>query len=152
MKLLPEKAGRRATEPDAQKSGVSLSADSGSLVTVQADTVANLWVAPDGDASRARQITSGSGRYDQVSLAPDGRLVFMSNASGTADIWLMDADGKNKKQLTSDSGVNVFPAATADGRFVVFDSNHGSNPAVFNIWRMGIDGSNPRQLTQGEGE
>jgi eukaryotic-like serine/threonine-protein kinase len=148
----PEGKAKRITNDLNNYTGVSLSADSGSLVTVQADTVANLWVAPDGDASRARQITSGSGRYDQVSLVPDGRLVFMSNASGTADIWLMDADGKNKKQLTSDSGVNVFPAVSADGRFVVFDSNRGSNPAVFNIWRAGIDGSNPRQLTQGEGE
>jgi eukaryotic-like serine/threonine-protein kinase len=148
----PGGKAKRITNDLNNYSGVSLSADSGSLVTVQADPVANLWVAPDGDAARARQITSGSGRYDQVSLAPDGRLLYISNASGTPDIWLMDADGKNQKQLTSDAGVNVFPAASADGRYVVFDSNRGANPATFNIWRAGIDGSNPRQLTQGEGE
>jgi len=148
----PEGKAKRLTNDLNNYTGVSLSADSRSLVTVQADTVANLWVAPDGDANHARQITSGSGRYDQVSLARDGRLVYMSNASGTVDIWLMDADGKNQKQLTSDAGVNVFPGASPDGRFVVFDSNRGGNPVVFNIWRVGIDGSNPRQLTQGEGE
>lgn len=121
-------------------------------MTVQADTVANLWVAPAGDVSRARQITSGSGRYSQISWTPDGRLLYISDASGTADIWMMDADGKNPRQLTSDAGVNVFPAPSPDGRFVVFDSNRGANPATFNIWRMGSDGSNPRQVTQGEGE
>ena len=148
----PEGKAKRITNDLNNYAGVSLSADSGSLVTVQADAVANLWVAPDGDAARARQITTGSGRYDQVSLAPDGRLVYISNAGGTVDVWLMDPDGKNQKQLTSDAGVNVFPAASADGRYVVFDSNRGANPATFNIWRAGIDGSNPRQLTQGEGE
>jgi Tol biopolymer transport system component len=148
----PEGNAKRITNDLNNYSGVSLAADSASLVTVQADAVANLWVAPDGDVGRARQITSGSGRYDQISLTPDGRLVYISDASGAGDIWVMDADGKNPRQLTSDAGVNVFPAASPDGRFVVFDSNRGANPATFNIWRVALDGSNPRQLTQGEGE
>jgi len=148
----PEGTAKRITNDLNNYSGVSLSSDSASLVTVQADAFANLWVAPDGDVGRARQITSGSGRYDQISFTPDGHLVYSSDASGAADIWVMDADGKNQKQLTSDAGVNVFPAPSPDGRFVVFCSNRGANPATFNIWRVSIDGSNPRQLTQGEGE
>lgn len=143
---------KRITNDLNNYTGVSLAADSRSLVTVQADAVANLWVAPEGDVNRARQITSGSGRYNQISMTPDGRLVYISDASGAADIWVMDADGKNQRQLTSEAGVNVFPAASLDGRYIAFDSNRGANPATFNIWRMGIDGSNPKQLTQGEGE
>ena len=110
------------------------------------------WVAPDGDVTRARQNTSGSGRYNQISMTLDGRLVYISDASGTADIWVMDADGKNQRQLTSEASVNVFPAVSPDGRYIAFDSNRGVNPGRFNIWRMDIDGSNPKQLTQGEGE
>ncbi|PYT07308.1 MAG: hypothetical protein DMF60_07390 [Acidobacteria bacterium] len=148
----PEGKAKRITNDLNNYGGVSVSADSGSLVTVQADSVSNLWVAPEGDVSRGRQITSGSGRYNQISLTPDGRLLYISDASGTADLWVMDADGKNQRQLTSDAGVNVFPAASPDGRYVVFDSNRGANPATYNLWRIGFDGSNPRQLTQGEGE
>ena len=148
----PDGKAKRITNDLNNYAGVSLSADSRSLVTAQADAVANLWVAPDGDVTRARQITTGSGRYNQISMTPDGRLLYISDASGTADIWVMDADGKNQRQLTSDAGVNVFPAASPDGRYIAFDSNRGANPATFNIWRMGIDGSNPKQLTQGEGE
>jgi eukaryotic-like serine/threonine-protein kinase len=147
----PDGKARRLTNDLNNYTGVSLAADSRSLVTVQADSVANLWAAPEGDVNRARQITSGSGRYSQISMTPDGRFVYISDASGTADIWVMDADGKNQRQLTSDS-VNVFPAASPDGRYIAFDSNRGANPATFNIWRMGVDGSNPKQLTQGEGE
>ncbi|HSE36534.1 MAG TPA: protein kinase [Blastocatellia bacterium] len=146
----PEGIAKRITNDLNNYSGVSVASDT--LVTVQADAVANLWVAPDGDAARARQITSGSGRYDQISLAPDGRLLYISDASGTADVWLMDADGKNQRQLTSDAGLNVFPAPSPDGRSVVFCSNRGANPVTYNVWRAGIDGSNPRQLTSGEGE
>jgi serine/threonine protein kinase len=152
--LLPYPAGqpRRITNDLNSYSSISLSADSSSLVTVQSDTVANLWIAPGGDATHAHQITTGSGRYNQPSFTPDGHLVCMSDASGTADIWLMDSDGKNQKQLTSDSGANAFPSVSPDGRSIVFDSNRGGDAAVFNVWRMDIDGSNPRQVTHGEGE
>src|SRR5262249_29510792 len=79
-------------------------------------------------------------------------VVYMSDASGTVDLWVMDADGNNKKQLTVDSGVNVFPSVSTDGRYVIFDSNRGQGVTAFSIWRTGLDGSNPRQLTQGEGD
>ena len=149
----PEGEPRRITNDLNNYAGVSASADSSTLVTVQSDAVTNIWVAPAGDATRARQITSGSSRYNQISFTGDGRrLVYLSDASGTADIWVMDVDGKNQKQLTSDAGANVFAAASPDGRYIVFDSNRAGNLMTFNVWRMGTDGSNPRQLTQGEGE
>ena len=148
----PDGVAKRITNDLNNYTGVSLSADSSSLVTVQTDAVANIWIAPNGDATRARQVTSGSGRHDQLTLAPDGRLVYITNAGSGADIYLMDADGKNAKQLTADAGVNVFPAVSPDMRYLVFNSNRGSNQAVFNVWRADLDGSNPRQLTQGEGE
>jgi eukaryotic-like serine/threonine-protein kinase len=148
----PEGKVRRITNDLNNYSGMSIAADSGSMVTVQADTITNLWLAPEGDVSRAKQITSGSGRYDQIAFAPEGRLIYASDASGNADIWITDADGKNAHQLTADSGANVFPAASPDGKYVVFCSNRSGNVATFNIWRVGIDGSNPKQLTQGEGE
>jgi len=148
----PDGTAKRITNDLNTYNGVSLSADSGSLVTIQSDVAANVWVAPNGDAARAKQITTGSGRYDQITLVPDGRIVCVSLAGGSPDIWLMDADGKNSKQLTGDSGVNIFPAVSPDGKVVVFNSNRGANAATFNVWRVAIDGSNPRQLTQGEGE
>jgi eukaryotic-like serine/threonine-protein kinase len=148
----PDGKARRITNDLNNYSGVSLSADSSTLVTVKSDAVANLWLVPGGDAGRAHQITSGSGRYDQLSFVPDGRLIYLTDASGTGDIWIMDADGKNPKQLTSDAGVNVFPAVSPDGRYIVFDSNRTGDAATFNVWRMGIDGSNAKQITQGEGE
>src|SRR4030095_4496025 len=146
----PDGIAKRITNDLSNYNGVSLSSDSSSLVTVQSDAVTNIWVAPNVDATRARQVTSGSGRHDQLTLTPDGRIVYISNVGDGVDIYLMDADGKNSRQLTADAGANVFPAVSPDGRYLLFNSNRGGNQAVFNVWRADLDGSNPRQLTQGE--
>src|ERR1044072_3537437 len=61
----------------------------------------------------------------------------------------MDADGNNRKQLTSNADRNVGPVVSSDGRYIVFTSSRGGAPA---IWRMNLNGSSPRQLSQGKGE
>jgi Tol biopolymer transport system component len=58
----------------------------------------------------------------------------------------MNPDGKNRKQLTTGSGLNTTPVASADGRFIVFASLQNG---VRNIWRMNSDGSSPIRLTNG---
>jgi eukaryotic-like serine/threonine-protein kinase len=145
----PEGKARRLTDGLTNYAGVSLTKDSASLVTLHANAITQLWVAPNGEAGRAKQVTSGSINYSFLSWTPDARLVCMSDESGTAEIWIMDGEGKNKKQLTSNAGVNVYPSVAADGSYIVFNSNRGNDPNVFQVWRMNLDGSNPKQLTQG---
>lgn len=143
---------RRVTNDLNTYLGASVTADGSALVTVQTDRVPNVWVAPAGDAARARQITTGSGKFDGyygLSWTPDGRIVYASMASGGWDIWLMNADGTEQRQLTAGARSNYGPSVSADGRFVVFVSNRAG---AFNIWRMDADGSNPVRLTSGRGE
>jgi Tol biopolymer transport system component len=107
-----------------------------------------MWVAPDGAASRATQITSVSSKLDGfigVAWTPEGKIVFHSMAGGKEGIWIMEADGKNRKQLTSGETVDFFPSVSADGRHVVFVSDRTGTRS---IWRMDIDGSNPKRLTE----
>jgi Tol biopolymer transport system component/DNA-binding winged helix-turn-helix (wHTH) protein len=144
---------RRVTNDLNTYLGASLTADGSALVTVQTDRVPNIWVAPAGDASRARQLTTGSGKFDGyygVSWAPDGRLVYASVASGSWDIWVMNGDGTGQRQLTVGARSNYGPSVSADGRYIVFVSNRAG--AAFNVWRMEADGSNPVRLTFGRGE
>jgi serine/threonine protein kinase/Tol biopolymer transport system component len=131
--------------------GISLSGDGSSLVTVLADTLANVFVSSAGDESRAQQITKGSATFDQLSWAPDGRIVYVTESPAGADIWIMDGDGNNQRPLTSDAGINIFPHPSADGKYIVFDSKRGEGLTNFTVWRMGLDGSSPRQLTHGDG-
>lgn len=138
---------RRITNDLNDYENVSLTADSSTLVTVQFERVSDIWMVPDGDTSRASQITSN--RYDGVggiSWTPDGRIVHVSRASGNSDIWVMNNDGTGNKQLTFDTGWNSRPAVSPDGRYIVFVS---SRIGTLNIWRMDIDGGNQKQLTRG---
>lgn len=149
----PSGETRRVTNDLNTYNGASLTADASALVTVQTDRVPNVWVAPAGDAARARQITSGAGKFDGyhgVAWMPDGRVVYSSIASGGWDIWVMNADGSGQKQLTVGGRSSYGPSASADGRYIVFVSNRAGG--TFNVWRMDADGSNPKQLTEGKGE
>jgi eukaryotic-like serine/threonine-protein kinase len=125
---------------------LSLTADSSVLVTVQTEGTASVWVAPQGDASRARQISSGrdDGQFG-LSWMADGKLAYTSQW----DIWSMDEDGKNQKQLTAHAAFDGVPWATPDGRYIVFSSNRTRGMRC--IWRMDPDGGNLKQLTEGPG-
>jgi serine/threonine protein kinase len=130
---------------------LTLTGDASKMTTIQANGLINLWVVPEGDAIRAHQLPTGNvGFYsstgNSVSWTPDGRLIFVSNEGGNADIWLSDADGSNRKQLTSNQQQNLCPVVSPDGRYVVFASNRNGRT---HVWRMDIDGSNAKQLTNG---
>ncbi|HEY8227376.1 MAG TPA: protein kinase [Pyrinomonadaceae bacterium] len=126
-----------------------MTSDSRALVTIQTQTLSNLWVSRKDDLNQALQITSGFGRYFDLSFAPDGKIIYASDASGSADIYEMSADGATVKQLTSGVKRNYAPAVSPDNRFITFHSNRSG---VFQIWRMDRDGNNPVQLTYGNSE
>jgi Tol biopolymer transport system component len=130
---------------------LSLTADSSAIVTVQTEDASTIWVAPQGDASRARQISSG--RYDgQLGLSwmPGGKIAYTSQESGLVDIWSTGQDGKDQKQLTAHAARNLYPWATPDGRYIIFTSTRrGASRTIWSIWRMDTDGGNLKQLTTG---
>ena len=132
--------------------GISLTTDSRSLVTIQFEQRNSLWIAPDGDSSLAKPVTASKHEvYRVISWTPDGRIVYASNSGGGREIWIMNGDGSNPKQLTVNAGKNMLPSVSPDGRYILFSSNR-ANAGAFNIWRMDLDGSNPEQLTHGDGE
>ncbi len=136
---------RKITNDLNDYTDASLTADSGSMVTVQENNVLNIW-SSDGDASRARQLTRGQGKFEGIfglRWAPDGRIVYYSLISSTPSISIMNGDGSNPRQLTQH--LSTLPAVSLDGRYIVFSSRQaGPN----SIWRMDIDGGNQRLLTE----
>jgi Tol biopolymer transport system component len=148
----PSGDARRITNDLNRYFGVSLTADASALVTVQGEVSSSIWVAPQGNASAARRLTSGTGTGEGLyglARLPNGGVLYTSNASGHSDIWSMSADGSNPAQLTINGGNNIDPAVSADGQTVVFSSDRNGRR---NIWRMNIDGSSPKQLTSGDAD
>ena len=129
---------------------VNLTADSTALISMQEQTLSNIWISPNGHGGRATQITSGAGRYFDLSWTADGQILYASDASGSAEIWEMESDGTGAKQLTAGTGRNYGPIASPDGRYIIFHSTRLGR--TFHIWRMDADGNNPKQLTSGNTE
>ena len=148
----PTGDARRVTNDLNNYTGASLSADGRTLVTVQAENIANIWVMPAGNPARIRQLTTGRGRGDGLTgmaWTTDGRLLFGSAASGRPEIWTMNADGSDARQLTNDDGASVSPSASRDGKFIVMQKVKADG---MRVWRMGTDGSDARALTTGGAE
>jgi len=123
---------------------VSLAKNSDTLVSVQVESRKNIYtVSPFEEPRRVTQITKGTERDDgALTFTPDGKIVFVSQNGGSRDLWMMDADGGNQKQLTDDEPANRFPSLTPDGRYIVFDSLGRGGV----IWRMDSDGGNIKRL------
>lgn len=131
---------------------ISLSADSSRFLVIQVNAESNIFVAPAGNLAAARQITFGSlGRQDGwfgMDWTADGKIVYAAQTDQSSMLWIMDADGKNVRQITPPGFRDVSPSVSADGKFVVFGSNRSGKSE---IWRVGIDGDNLQQLTNDEG-
>ena len=127
---------------------LSITADSSAIVAAQEDRSSRIWVAPTGKGEdRSRQLTVG--KFDGlngVAWTPDGKILCVLKTGDDSNIWLMNRDGTERKQLTADSAVKRLPQMSPDGRHIVFDSLHGEST---NIWRMDADGSNQKRLTRG---
>jgi Tol biopolymer transport system component len=146
----PDGQAHRITNDLNNYRGVSLTADSSALVTVESEQHSNIWIAPNDNARRAIQIThSKSDGAEGISWTPDGKIVYATRAGGNLDLWITDVDGTRQKQLTANAGNNGGPSVSPDGRYVVFVSDR---TGTSHVWRSDIDGSNPRQLTNGDGE
>jgi TolB protein len=71
----------------------------------------------------------------QPAWSPDAsRIAFVKqNFDGTSAIWVMDADGGNKLQLTEDTSTNVHPNWSWDGKWLVFSSDRDGNLELYKI-------------------
>jgi Tol biopolymer transport system component len=88
-------------------------------------------------------------------LSPDGSKIVYSSFTGTDwDLFVMDADGSNKRNLTNDDKVfNSFPAWSPDGNKIIFSASDGPGVGgsldIVNIYVINIDGTGLQKLTNG---
>ena len=149
--IAPNLEPKRVTTSLNSYSMISATRNGDALVTLQTTSRNDLWVLPNNDVGRARQVTSSGEIWGGFEWMPDGKLIFASNLSGAINIWTMNADGSGRRQLTRDQGLyNVFPTLSPDGKTIVFQSTRTDNRS--HIFRMDADGSNLKQLTAGEGD
>ncbi len=67
------------------------------------------------------------------------------------ELFLMNADGTNQRQVTSNGAANFCPYFTPDGKRILFASNVDSTGFQFDLWLIGKDGKNPERVTTASG-
>src|SRR5207253_4718915 len=91
------------------------------------------------------RLTSGPAEDDDAVFAPDGRtIVFARGNAGFIDIFAMDPDGANVRQLTNVAGDDVHPDFSPDGSRIVFASKRSGLSALY---VMNVDGSAQTRLS-----
>jgi Tol biopolymer transport system component len=103
----------------------------------------------NGDGSERRRLTVNVGANGMPSVSPDGReMVFVSDRSGSLELWKMAVDGGAATQLTN-NGFSVAPAWAA-GDVVVFVSA-GPEPGQILLHKMPASGGEAEVLTDFNG-
>jgi len=100
------------------------------------------------DGSLLQRLTSDTIAYDGVvNVSYSGKVIFDSNREQDqlADIWVMDADGDNQRQLTIGPQSHGHGVWSRDEGSIVFKTRESEK--VQNLFAMNPDGSEVRQLT-----
>ena len=67
------------------------------------------------------------------------------------ELFVMDADGSNQRQVTDNSAANFAPFLHPNGRQIIFSSNlHDSTRRSFALYLMNLDGSGLERVTYGD--
>lgn len=101
-------------------------------------------------SAAAQQVQPVTGVIDSYpSVSRDGRVLFQSNRSGSTQIYLVQADGSQLRQLTDFPGGSHTPKWSPDGASIVF--TRGSDETS-DIWLMAADGSDQHALVATPGD
>ena len=111
----------------------------------------------DADGNNQQRLTENDFYDSFPSWSPDGkRIAFRSDRDGhfnmpgglpNYEIYVMDADGGNPKNLTNDPNDDSFPSWSPDGKRIVFSSDRDGNREIY---VMDADGNNQQRLTEND--
>ncbi len=135
--------------------------------TVKEGTWMNLDISPDGKeivfdmlgdiytmpvgGGEAKALRTGMAMEVQPRFSPDGKkILFTSDAGGGDNIWVMDRDGSNAKQLTKESFRLLNNAVWCpDGKYFVARKHFTSERSLGagELWLYHVNGGSGLQLT-----
>ncbi len=117
--------------------------------TIVFELLGDLYTLPLA-GGEAKRITSGPAFDSQPRYSPDGKtIVFLTDRSGSENVWLCDADGSHPRALTKgDRNLYASPDWTPDGQYVVASKTSMPIGSTYEIWLYHKDGGSGVSLTK----
>lgn len=138
----PRGVPRRLTNDLADYgTNVDVARDGRTLVALEKKLTSHIWVLPQGDTAKAKQITSGQTPDTAVAPGPSGTLLIRT---GNGKMQLMNPDGSHRVPLRPEFP-NFASFSSCGDKYVVFDNQ---KEGTSELWRIDPDGSNPTKLAE----
>jgi hypothetical protein len=102
----------------------------------------------NSDGTGVQQLTS-SGADALPAVSPlDQSIAFLRGPAGAQDIWVMNSDGSNQRNLTGHAAYYVGkPAWSPDGSRIAFSASGSVYTSAGDLYLINADGSNLQRLT-----
>ncbi len=107
----------------------------------------------DLDGSNVKRLTSNDVYDAEISVSPDGeRIVFTRQIEGKLDIWMMNADGTDEKQLTfTEDWQEGAPFFLPDSQTITMRawkrSEHDKSPTPMTVFTLDTDTGDVSEVT-----
>ncbi len=148
------------TDPPGPRFEISIDTDQGTWMNLDVspdgrhvvfDLLGDLYVIPI-EGGEATALTSGFAWDMQPRYSPDGRFIaFTSDRAGGDNIWIMDRDGSNPRQVSKESfRLLNSPAWTPDSEFIAARKHFTSTRSLGagEIWLFHRTGGDGLQMTE----
>jgi Tol biopolymer transport system component len=105
----------------------------------------------DADGKNPQAIAQRDNVFGNIfpAWSPDGKkIIYSDDVPDGQELFMCDADGTRKKQMTKLGSINIKPAWSPDGKIIAFqhveDNNLGS------LYMMPADGGKPIEILRGD--
>lgn len=119
---------------------LSIDKDASKIAAIQVQENYQLRLVDLDNPSNIRFLTDAG----SAAFAPDGKIYFSSTMSGNHEIWSINRDGMNRRQLTNSKDEEYYPVVSPDGISLYFASTRSG---AAQVWRMKTDGTEQKQIT-----
>jgi len=121
-------------------SWLDISKDGSSLATIENNRTSDLWLLPNGDSAKARQISAGGSPVDFITFFGKDGFVYRTD---TGEIYSISSEGGMPTLIAGSERHIGFVSGCGDGKHIVYQAAENDQT---NVWRIDANGANPVQL------
>ena len=141
--LRPSESAVNVTTPLAQRPTTAPTTQPEATSTLAA-VVTEEVIADPTERTEAVEVEAAAQSAAPVAPALPDEIAFYSSITGEHEIFIIEADGDNRRQLTFSPGADMYPRVSPDGSRIAFVSERDGNPEIY---VMNRDGSEQMRLT-----